>query len=58
MNYFSSKKFAGPETHEERRCKCGALPQLAYQMLDSGRGLTIRMFKCQCGERAWTEDKE
>ena len=31
---------------------------LAYQMMDSTRGLTVRMFKCWCGERTWTEDRE
>jgi hypothetical protein len=58
MNYFSSEKFEGTETREERRCRCGAQPKLSHRMLDSRRGLTIRMFKCTCGERTWTEDRE
>jgi hypothetical protein len=56
MNYFSSDKFTGRKTIEDSRCKCGSQPKLAYQMMDSARGLTVRMFKCQCGEQSWTED--
>ena len=58
MNYFSSDKFTGRKTIEDSRCKCGAQPKLAYQMMDSTRGLTVRMFRCQCGEQRWTEGKE
>jgi hypothetical protein len=58
MNYFSSDKFLGSKTREERRCKCGAHPTLAHRMMDPTRGITVRMFECQCGERSWTEDKE
>ena len=55
---FSSDKFRGSETREERRCRCGAQPKLAHKMMDPSRGLTIRMFQCQCGERSWTQDAE
>jgi len=58
MNFFSSDKFSGCKTREDRRCKCGAQPQLIHTMLDSLRGLTVRTFECQCGERSWTEDRE
>lgn len=58
MNYFSSDKFSGSKTREERRCKCGAQPRMVHAMLDSLRGLTVRTFECQCGERSWTEDRE
>ncbi|MBR0882457.1 hypothetical protein ABIF65_004150 [Bradyrhizobium japonicum] len=58
MNFFSSDKFSGPETREDRRCRCGAQPRLARTMMDPVHGLTVRMFECQCGERSWTEDKE
>jgi hypothetical protein len=58
MNFYSGEKFAGQKTIEDSRCKCGAQPKLAYQMMDSTRGLTVRMFRCQCGERGWTEDRE
>jgi hypothetical protein len=58
MNYFSGEKFAGSGTREERRCKCGALPQVVRKMMDPARGITVRMFECQCGDRRWTEDKD
>ncbi|MET4631024.1 hypothetical protein ABIB83_008084 [Bradyrhizobium sp. I1.8.5] len=58
MNYFSSDKFSGSKTREDRRCKCGAQPKLVHNMMDSLRGLTVRVFECQCGERTWTEDRE
>jgi hypothetical protein len=58
VNYFSGGKVTGHKTTEEIRCMCGAQPKLAYQMLDSTRRLMVRMFKCDCGERRWTESKE
>jgi hypothetical protein len=58
VNYFSGDRFQGPKTREERRCKCGAQPTLFRKMMDPGRGLTVRMFVCQCGQTSWTEDKE
>lgn len=58
MNFYSSDKFSGAKTREDRRCSCGALPKLVHKMMDPQRGLTVRMFECQCGERSWTEDKE
>lgn len=58
MNYFSGDKLFGPKTIEERRCPCGAMPKLVQKMMDPHRGLTVRIFECQCGVRSWTEDKE
>ena len=58
MNYFSSDKFSGAKTREERRCSCGAQPKLKHTMMNSTCGLTVRVFECQCGSRTWTEDKE
>jgi hypothetical protein len=58
MNYFSSDKFSGSKTREERRCSCGAQPKLKHTMMDSSRGLTVRVFECRCGTQSWTEDKE
>jgi hypothetical protein len=65
MNYFSSdkfsgrkNKFSGRKTREDWPCRCGAQPTLVRKMMDPARGLTVRMFMCQCGERSWTEDKE
>lgn len=58
MNYFSSEKLSGPETPDERRCRCGAQPKVVRKIMDSTRGLTVRMFECQCGERSWSEHKD
>ena len=58
MNYFSNEKLSGSRTSENIRCKCGVQPKLAYQMMDSTRGLTVRMFRCDCGERTWTERRD
>ena len=58
MNYFSSDKFIGKKTIEDRRCQCSAQPKLAHKMMDPKRGLTVRMFRCDCGVQSWTEDNE
>ena len=36
---------------------CGAKPALAHTILNSQNGRTVRMFKCDCGEQTWTEDR-
>ena len=39
-----------------RRCPtCAAFPRLARSMLDTGRGKTVRLYECQCGERIWDD---
>jgi hypothetical protein len=54
MNYFSTNQVTVSETIEPRRCsRCGAVPKLVGTMLDSNKGRTISMFKCQCGEQTW-----
>lgn len=45
MNYLSSDRFSGFKTREDRRCKCGAQPKLVHNMMDSLRGLTVRVFE-------------
>jgi hypothetical protein len=41
-----------------RACSyCGQQPALVRSMLDPTRGRTVSMFKCQCGEQTWREDK-
>ena len=57
MNYFSTSQLTGTETTEPRRCsRCAAEPKLICKMLDSNKGRTISMFKCQCGEQTWVSD--
>jgi hypothetical protein len=36
---------------------CGKKPSQVRTMLDPVRGRTVRMFKCECGEQTWAEDK-
>jgi hypothetical protein len=38
MNYFSGDKFQGRKTREDRRCKCGAQPDLVHKMMDQSAG--------------------
>ena len=42
---------------EERECNCGARFQLICKMLDPRSGRIHRMFKCDCGKRAWEEQR-
>jgi hypothetical protein len=36
---------------------CDKKPVLVRTMLNSQNGRTVRMFKCECGEQTWSEDK-
>jgi hypothetical protein len=56
---FKNEVFRSYEPNPVRLCDtCAGKPALVRSMLDSLSGRTVRMFKCQCGERRWTEDKE
>ncbi len=37
--------------------QCGKKPALVRTMLNPRSGRTVRMFKCECGEQTWLEDK-
>jgi len=41
----------------ERECICGTRFQLICKMLDPRNGRIHRMFKCDCGQRAWEEQR-
>ena len=57
MNDSSTRHMTGSKTKETRRCiRCSAEPKMVGTMLDLNKGRTIRMFKCQCGERTWIAD--
>ena len=57
MNYFNTRHMTGSEFKEPRRClRCSAESKLVGTMLDSNKGRTIRMFRCQCGEQTWVSD--
>jgi hypothetical protein len=54
MNFISTKQVIGSGTKEPSRCiRCGEEPKLVGTMLDSSKGRTIRMIRCQCGEQTW-----
>jgi formate dehydrogenase maturation protein FdhE len=35
--------------------RCAIRPMLVIVMLDSRKGKTIRVFRCQCGEMLWDD---
>jgi hypothetical protein len=37
--------------------QCGKKPALVRSMLNPQNGRTVCMFKCECGEQTWSEDK-
>jgi hypothetical protein len=58
-NEFKNEVFSSFEPNPVRPCShCGEKPALLRTMLNPRNGLTVRMFKCQCGEQRWTEGKE
>ncbi|MCK1360145.1 hypothetical protein [Bradyrhizobium sp. 199] len=55
---FKNEVFSKFEPNPIRSCNaCGKKPAQVRFMLDSLTGRTVRMFKCECGEQTWTEDK-
>lgn len=58
MTFSGSRPMPGAESGEPRRCgRCGAEPRLVHTVLDSNKGRSIRMFKCQCGEQSWVAEQ-
>jgi hypothetical protein len=56
---FKNEVFSRYQPNPTKPCnQCGRKPVLAVKMLNTQSGGTVRMFKCQCGEQSWTEDKE
>jgi len=54
MNFISTKQMTGSENKKTGSCtRCGAEPKLIGTILDSNKGRTIRMLRCQCGEQIW-----
>jgi hypothetical protein len=46
---------AAPNELDQVRCQCGGKSRLVHRMLDSRTGGTLRMYKCDCGEQAWSD---
>ena len=55
---FKNEVFHIYQPNPVRQCRdCGETPALLRTMLDPLTGNTVRMFKCECGEQTWSEDK-
>ena len=55
---FKNEVFRGFEANPIRMCThCSKKPALLRTMLNPKNGRTVRMFKCECGEQTWSEDK-
>jgi formate dehydrogenase maturation protein FdhE len=56
---------ADSERHSDRRVKndkrtilcptCASSPHLIVSILDTGKGKTVRLFECGCGEIIWDD---
>lgn len=56
---FKNELFSSYQTNPTKPCtQCGRKPAVALRMLDPRKGGIVRMFKCQCGEQTWTEEKQ
>jgi hypothetical protein len=52
MNFVDTNKTIVEEIAEARRCPhCDAAARFVGRMLDSVKGRTIRIFRCDCGEQ-------
>ncbi len=46
---------AEPRKAPNKCGRCGATPRLAHKILSVRTGGTLRMYKCECGERTWLD---
>jgi hypothetical protein len=57
MINLSANELTVAEGDAARRCaRCSEQLRLVGTILDSRKGRTIRMFRCQCGEQTWISD--
>jgi hypothetical protein len=57
-NEFKNEVFSSFDPKPVKACSnCGKTPALVRTMLNSLSGRNVRMFKCECGEQTWSEDK-
>ena len=58
-NEFKNEVFSSHISNSPKACgHCRDIPALVLTMLNPQNGRTVRMFKCDCGEQTWTEDKK
>ena len=56
---FKNEVFSSFDPNPVRACGiCGKKPSMLRTMLNPVNGRTVRMFKCECGEQTWSEDKQ
>ena len=57
MSLHHQEQLPAQETQDQGpRCPtCAAYPRLAQSMLDTRNGRTVRLYRCQCGERIWDD---
>jgi hypothetical protein len=36
--------------------RCGAMPTVVQTLLDSRKGRSVKIMRCQCGRETWRED--
>ena len=57
-NEFKNEIFSRYDPHPVRACGyCAKKPVLLRSMLNPQTGGTLRIFKCECGEQTWLEDR-
>lgn len=57
-NEFKNEVFTAFEPNPIQMCgHCGEKTSPVLTMLNPLNGRTVRMFKCECGEQTWSEDK-
>jgi hypothetical protein len=57
MSIFSAETMARIAAAPIRLCGCGLMPKLIKTLMNSQNGRTIRLFKCECGDQSWSEDR-
>jgi hypothetical protein len=56
---FKNEVFSSYDPNPVKACSyCDKKPTLLRSMLNPQTGGTVRMFKCECGEQTWSEDKK
>jgi hypothetical protein len=56
---FKNEVFSSFDPNPVRACnQCGKKPARVRTMLNPVNGRTVRMFKCDCGEQTWSEDRQ
>jgi len=53
-----SGEFKNESSPVKASSNCGNKPAMLRTMLNPVNGCTVRMFKCECGEQTWSEDKK